>query len=126
MCRAAVEKAKLITPPTLSLLTYRVNPEDVQTKMKIEPKVSVGLNVELDNLTISVQKKQREAGKSFVSRTRLTTEIYPDQSITVFRVVLANPLTSETDLQNILDEQIAIASITKVWKKLCMKHKKAS
>jgi glutamate decarboxylase len=39
---------------------------------------------------------------------------------------LANPLTSETDLQNILDEQIAIASSTKTWQKLCLKHKKAS
>ena len=82
--------------------------------------------MELDKLTVTVQKQQREAGKSFVSRTRLTTEKYPDQAITVFRVVLANPLTSETDLQNILDEQIAIASNTKTWKNLCLKHKKAS
>ena len=95
----------------------------VQTKMKIQPKSGHALNMELDNLIVSVQKKQREAGKSFVSRTRLKTETYPDQSITVFRVVLANPLTSETDLQNILDEQIAIASNTKAWKKLCTKHK---
>jgi len=117
---------ELVTPPTLSLLTYRVNPEDVQTKMKMQPKIGHALNMELDKLTVTVQKQQREAGKSFVSRTRLTTEKYPDQAITVFRVVLANPLTSETDLQNILDEQITIASNTKTWKKLCLKQKKAS
>jgi glutamate decarboxylase len=79
--------------------------------------------MELDKLTVTVQKQQREAGKSFVSRTRLKTEKHPDQAITVFRVVLANPLTSETDLQNILDEQIAIASNTQTWQKLCRKHK---
>ncbi|MEP2652345.1 MAG: pyridoxal-dependent aspartate 1-decarboxylase PanP [Paraglaciecola sp.] len=117
---------ELVTSPTLSLLTYRVNPEEVQQKTKAQPQISHALNMELDKLTVSVQKQQREAGKSFVSRTRLQTEKYPDQAITVFRVVLANPLTTETDLQNILDEQIAIATNTKVWKDLCYKHKKAS
>jgi glutamate decarboxylase len=117
---------ELVTTPTLSLLTYRVNPEDLQTKMKMQPEIGHALNLELDKLTVAVQKQQREAGKSFVSRTRLTTEKYPEQAITVFRVVLANPLTSETDLQNILDEQIAIASNTITWQKLCLKHKKTN
>jgi glutamate decarboxylase len=114
---------ELITAPTLSLLTYRANPEVVQEKMEMQPEISHILNMELDNLTVIVQKKQREAGKSFVSRTRLTTEKYPDQAITVFRVVLANPLTTHTDLQNILDEQFTIASNTKAWRKLYIEHK---
>jgi glutamate decarboxylase len=114
---------ELITAPTLSLLTYRANPEVVQEKMEMQPEISHILNMELDNLTVIVQKKQREAGKSFVSRTRLTTEKYPDQAITVFRVVLANPLTTHTDLQNILDEQFAIASNTEAWQKLYLEHK---
>jgi glutamate decarboxylase len=110
---------ELVTPPTLSILTYRVNPEKVQANMKMQPKIGYALNIELDKLTVTVQKLQKEAGKSFVSRTRLTTEKYPEQGITVFRVVLANPLTSETDLHNILDEQIIIARNTRTWKQLC-------
>jgi glutamate decarboxylase len=106
---------ELVTQPTLSILTYRVNPEKVQANMKMQPKIGYALNIELDKLTVTVQKLQREAGKSFVSRTRLTTEKYPEQGITVFRVVLANPLTSETDLHNILDEQITIARNTRTW-----------
>ncbi|MFT4747723.1 MAG: glutamate decarboxylase, partial [Congregibacter sp.] len=117
---------ELVTPPILSLLTYRINPEDVQQKMKIQPEIGDALNMELDSLTVNVQKQQREAGNSFVSRTRLTTEKYPEQAITVFRVVLANPLTTVTNLQNILDEQFSIARNTEAWKKLCLKHKKAS
>lgn len=117
---------ELVTPPTLSILTYRLNPEDVQTKMKVQPDIAQTLNMQLDHLTVTVQKQQREAGKSFVSRTRLQTEKHPEQAITVFRVVLANPLTTVTDLQNILDEQIAIASNTEAWQKLCLEHKKAS
>ncbi|WP_158966045.1 pyridoxal-dependent aspartate 1-decarboxylase PanP [Paraglaciecola sp. L3A3] len=112
---------ELITSPTLSIFTYRANPKCVQEKIKRQPKIAHAINIELDKLTVSVQKRQREAGKSFVSRTRLQIEAYPDQSITVFRVVLANPLTTETDLKNILDEQLQIAQQTDIWKKLTTK-----
>lgn len=117
---------ELVTSPTLALLTYRLNPQEVQTTMKSQPQLTHAINIQLDNLTVAVQKQQREAGKSFVSRTRLQTEKYPEQAITVFRVVLANPLTTETDLQKILDEQITIANNTDTWKTLCSTHKKAN
>jgi glutamate decarboxylase len=117
---------ELITAPTLSLLTYRVNPELLQEKIGRMPQLANALNLELDQLTVTIQKQQREAGKSFVSRTRLQTERYGGQTITVFRVVIANPLTTEVDLQNILDEQLMIAHKTKTWQKLCARHKKAS
>ena len=116
---------ELITAPTLSLLTYRLNPEALQSKIDSMPQLASALNLELDQLNVVIQKQQREAGKSFVSRTRLQTEKYNTQAITVFRVVIANPLTTELDLQNILDEQLALATKTKIWQKLCAKHKKA-
>ena len=109
---------ELITHPTLSLLTYRVNPQEVQQQVKADPSLSVKFNEKLDKLTVYVQKQQREAGKSFVSRTRMQTQAYGEQTMTVFRVVLANPLTTENDLQNILDEQIAIASKSQNWAEL--------
>ncbi|GAC32436.1 pyridoxal-dependent aspartate 1-decarboxylase PanP [Paraglaciecola polaris] len=112
---------ELITHPTLSLLTYRVNPQEVQLQVKAQPSLSPEFNEKLDKLTVYVQKQQREAGKSFVSRTRLQTQTYGDQTLTVFRVVLANPLTTEKDLQNILDEQIAIASKSVNWAQLTEK-----
>ncbi|MDU0353693.1 putative pyridoxal-dependent aspartate 1-decarboxylase [Paraglaciecola aquimarina] len=114
---------ELVTSPTLSIFTYRLNPKSVQHKCMAQPQIAHALNNELDKLTVSVQKRQREAGKSFVSRTRLQIEKYAEQSITVFRVVLANPLTTESDLQNILDEQLEIAQETKTWHKLTKKNK---
>ena len=36
---------ELVTPLILSLLTYRVNPEDVQQKMKIQPEIGDALNI---------------------------------------------------------------------------------
>lgn len=110
---------ELITAPVLSLLTYRLNPHSVQQKLALDDNQQAHCNSELDKLTVVVQKRQREAGLSFVSRTRLQVEKYGDQAITVFRVVLANPLTTEEDLRNILAEQKALAIATELWPELC-------
>jgi glutamate decarboxylase len=67
------------------------------------------INDLLNDLTRFIQKKQRESGKSFVSRTRLTPKMYGGQTITVFRTVLANPLTTHDILKDILQEQREIA-----------------
>ena len=110
---------ELITQPTLSLLTYRVVTPMVEELLNTaSADVREQVNRLLNELTVSVQKQQREAGKSFVSRTRLTTERYPDQPVTVFRVVLANPLTTDEDLQNILSEQSEIAKRCNQWQQL--------
>ena len=37
---------ELITSPTLSLLTYRVNPRVIQEKMKIQPEIGHALNMQ--------------------------------------------------------------------------------
>jgi glutamate decarboxylase len=55
-----------------------------------------------------LQKYQREAGKTFVSRTRLRVPSHGGQELTVLRVVLANPLTTDDVLAAVLDEQCAI------------------
>ncbi|GAA0854554.1 pyridoxal-dependent aspartate 1-decarboxylase PanP [Aliiglaciecola litoralis] len=102
---------ELVTPPTLSILTYRIKPRHLSHP-------DIRENELLDELVVSVQKQQREAGKSFVSRTRLSVEKYQQQPITVFRVVLANPLTTEQDLINILNEQHDLAKQTASWKVL--------
>ncbi|NMH60221.1 pyridoxal-dependent aspartate 1-decarboxylase PanP [Alteromonas ponticola] len=110
---------ELITTPTLSLLTYRVCPKAIQARLKVAADDEINaLNQTLDRLVVNVQKLQREAGKSFVSRTRLEIPGYPDRSVTVFRVVLANPLTTHHDLAAILAEQHMIASGTSDWQDL--------
>ncbi|MCU7554551.1 putative pyridoxal-dependent aspartate 1-decarboxylase [Alteromonas sp. ASW11-19] len=110
---------ELVTSPRLSLLTYRVCPDSVQEALgKVDKHTREALNEKVDKLVVKVQKQQREAGKSFVSRTRLEAPDYPDQSITVFRVVLANPLTTHNDLAAILAEQHLLAKQTSDWQAL--------
>jgi len=65
----------------------------------------LSVNGLLNQLTVLIQKTQRQRGKTFVSRTTLKPASHGRQPITVFRVVLANPLTTETILQEVLAEQ---------------------
>jgi len=109
---------ELITAPVLSLLTYRIRPRHLQSLAFSDANTQAQVNEKIDSLTVLVQKQQREAGKSFVSRTRIESSHYENMPVTVFRVVLANPLTCEDDLVNILQEQLEIAHKTKTWKAL--------
>lgn len=100
---------ELITEPELNILTYRYNPAWLQAQLERLPEDRQdNVNQLLDQVTLLVQKHQREAGKTFVSRTRLKAARYGNETITVFRVVLANPLTTEEILDAVLEEQCAI------------------
>lgn len=108
---------ELITAPELNILTYRYNPAWLQKKLStLDQKQLVEVNQHLDMITQEVQKRQREAGKTFVSRTRLRSARYPDTQISVFRSVLANPLTTEDILAAVLEEQCAIVKQSRVQK----------
>ncbi|ACJ29997.1 Pyridoxal-dependent decarboxylase [Shewanella piezotolerans WP3] len=108
---------ELVSKPELCLLTYRYVPQKVQIAMANAranndvDKLSE-FNSLLDGLTKFVQKRQREQGTSFVSRTRINPEKahLMDIKAVVFRVVLANPLTTPEILQQVLAEQKVIAS----------------
>ncbi|MFO7830661.1 MAG: putative pyridoxal-dependent aspartate 1-decarboxylase [Desulfuromonadaceae bacterium] len=97
---------ELITAPELNILTYRYNPAWLQQKMATaRPDMVEEINHRLDDIVVAVQKAQRAAGKTFVSRTSLAPARYKGQKINVFRVVLANPLTTHDILEAVLEEQ---------------------
>ncbi|MFM2598040.1 pyridoxal-dependent aspartate 1-decarboxylase PanP [Vibrio fortis] len=103
---------ELVSEPELCLLTYRYVPESVKLALeKADDADRTELNELLNELTKFIQKKQRETGKSFVSRTRLNPEAWSHQHIIVFRVVLANPLTGNEILISVLEEQREIAKL---------------
>ncbi|WP_286234517.1 pyridoxal-dependent aspartate 1-decarboxylase PanP [Thalassotalea sediminis] len=101
---------ELVTAPELCLLTYRYNPASIQTLLtKADENTLNNVNNLLDKLTKFIQKRQRENGKSFVSRTRIEVQKYNGRKTLVFRVVLANPLTSKEILKDVLVEQEELA-----------------
>jgi glutamate decarboxylase len=100
---------ELTSAPELNILTYRYCPAEVQEAMaKATKEESCRINALLDQVNQLVQKIEREAGKTFVSRTRLRVPAYGCKVLTVFRVVLANPLTTEEILSEVLAEQCEI------------------
>jgi glutamate decarboxylase len=104
------EDFELITRPELCLLTYRYAPKSVQALLdRNDNEANKSVNVLLGKLTKFIQKRQREDGRSFVSRTRIEVSRYGGEKIIVFRVVLANPLTTEEILQGILQQQCQLA-----------------
>lgn len=97
---------ELITRPELNILTYRYCPEKVQQALSVADALQAErLNTSLNRITKFLQKTQRERGKAFVSRTRLEPSRYFNFPCIVFRVVLANPLTTKEILADILKEQ---------------------
>jgi glutamate decarboxylase len=106
---------ELVTEPELNILTYRYIPAWVQKALAEAPaERAARINELLDKIIEIMQKRQREAGKTFVSRTRLAPGRYNGDTITVFRVVMANPLTTEEILAAVLDEQCEIATQTDI------------
>ncbi len=102
---------ELVTEPELNILTYRYVPESARQLLTNEDlEVRSQANTILNAMTRSIQKTQRGLGRSFVSRTQLTPARYERAAIIVFRVVLANPLTTIDILEGILTEQREIAS----------------
>jgi glutamate decarboxylase len=107
----AHEDFELITRPELCILTYRYAPKVIQNfLLGATEKQQDHINHLLHKLTKFIQKRQRENGKSFVSRTRIEVSRYQGKKILVFRVVLANPLTSHAILKDVLEEQCELAN----------------
>nr|WP_319553995.1 putative pyridoxal-dependent aspartate 1-decarboxylase [uncultured Vibrio sp.] len=101
---------ELVSEPELCLLTYRYLPSNIREALKkADGTQKEELNGLINELTQFIQKRQRETGKSFVSRTTLNPEQWDRLSTIVFRVVLANPLTSTDIFDAVLDEQRVIA-----------------
>ncbi len=99
---------ELTNTPQLNILTYRYCPKHVQQALaQASSEQCREINLLIDRVNQLLQKDQREAGKTFVSRTRLQVPVY-EQELTVMRVVLANPLTTDEILVSVLDEQCTI------------------
>ena len=100
---------ELMSEPELNILTYRYNPAHVQAALATaSEELTRKINGLLDQIIRLVQKEQREVGRTFVSRTSLRLKRYHHETLTVFRVVLANPLTTDEILDETLEEQCSI------------------
>lgn len=108
---------ELVSEPELNILTYRYIPDELKPILACGDEEQIAqANALINLLTRRIQKTQRAHGKAFVSRTQLNPVKYFRQPVVVFRVVLANPLTTVDILKDILEEQKEIAQSDSVSK----------
>lgn len=101
---------QLVTKPVLNILTYRYCPEKIQQELeKAGQDSKCAINSALNKINRDLQRLQREAGYSFVSRTTLKGDPACGESMVVLRAVIMNPMTDMEILREILDEQESIA-----------------
>ncbi len=97
---------QIVTRPELNILTYRYCPADVQEKMAAAGGEELKrIVIRLNRGNMLLQRRQREHGHSFVSRTTLRRPEEQGGDVVVLRAVLMNPLTNIEILREILDEQ---------------------
>lgn len=102
---------ELVTRPVLNILTYRYCPQKIQQALKRENQDRrCSLNSEINRVNRDLQRLQREAGYSFVSRTTLQGDPACGENLVVLRAVIMNPMTDMKILREILDEQQNIAA----------------
>ena len=92
--------------PEVCIMTYRFAPAAIQEKLAASEDQSK-CNKMLNQLNVELQKRQRENGISFISRTTLESTGY-EGDIVVLRAVLTNILTKPEYLVEILEEQKAL------------------
>ena len=101
---------ELLVEPQMNVLTYRFIPEELRRKARCA-ELTISEQEALNEINQKLQRLQRQAGSSFVSRTTLSATAYGDLTpVVALRVVIANPLTTEADIVEILNEQVGIAS----------------
>lgn len=95
--------------PEVSIVTYRFVPLAYGDELK--KKMAAGdwdrveeINTILNGINVELQKRQRNYGVSFVSRTTLKFQKY-NKPIVICRAVLTNLLTTYDDLKEVLAEQ---------------------
>ncbi len=101
---------ELMAEPELNMLNYRYVPKAIQQRLAVSDSAQQAIiNAVLDKVTTRMQKVQRAAGKTFVSRTRFTQFKYDREPVSVFRVVMGNPMTTIETLKSIMEEQLQLA-----------------
>jgi len=109
----STEEFEVVLKPMMNILLYRYLPMQVRGKLRCASpsyhELSDAEWEEIDQANISLQERQKTDGKTFVSRTTVYSPRC-QRSIVALRVVIGNPLTEEADIDEVISEQLRIAS----------------
>jgi glutamate decarboxylase len=103
---------EVLIEPEINILTYRYLPEEFREKAA-QGALNKADNFTIDRVNETLQRMQRKAGRNFVSRTKVEGTRQSDASIVALRAVIANPLTTERGIDEVLNEQVELAESVK-------------
>lgn len=99
---------ELFQEPTTNLVVYRYLPADLRGAGNLSREDEHVVN----SINEVLQNRQFTEGETFVSRTALRRLAAPDAPPqVVLRAVFANPLTTDKDLEQVLEEQVQLANL---------------
>nr|QEO74762.1 Decarboxylase, pyridoxal-dependent [uncultured bacterium] len=96
---------ELLIEPEINIVNYRFIPRAWRGR---RDGLTSADNRPISEFNVRLQKAQRNAGRSFVSRTVINSARYGEQ-VVALRAILANPLTTEADINAVLQDQLQIA-----------------
>jgi putative pyridoxal-dependent aspartate 1-decarboxylase len=96
---------EIVGSPEINIVNYRYIPRDLRKKRHF----SLEENRRISKATSAIQERQFLDGKTFVSKTDVLNGNDSPEKMTVFRVVIANPLTTHRDLIETIENQLEIA-----------------
>jgi putative pyridoxal-dependent aspartate 1-decarboxylase len=100
---------EVLVQPQMNIVLYRYLPQQYRSDGALH-NLSEHDQLVINELNESLQRRQRRAGLTFVSRTTLDCTCHGHTiPLVALRAVLANPLTTEEDIKAVLDEQIRLA-----------------
>ncbi|MCZ7649049.1 MAG: putative pyridoxal-dependent aspartate 1-decarboxylase [Planctomycetota bacterium] len=101
---------ELLCDPQLDVLLYRYVPKPFRAGAR-QGALDAAQQNAIGEVNRRIQERQTRAGRSFISRTSLDPARFGTAApIVALRAVLANPLTTEVDLDAVLDEQAALGA----------------
>jgi putative pyridoxal-dependent aspartate 1-decarboxylase len=98
---------ELLFEPETNIVLYRYIPK--ASRMFGASRAHTGHDAAaIDSANVAIQEAQYREGRSYVSRTTLTSQT--SGPVVALRAVIANPFTTEEDMSAVLDDQARIAS----------------
>ncbi|MBN3889963.1 MAG: putative pyridoxal-dependent aspartate 1-decarboxylase [Nostoc sp. JL31] len=107
---SAMPEFELLAEPDTNLLIYRYIPEQFRGLIA-NTQLTETDNQIINDCNEYLQKMQRHIGRTFISRTtKIIISLDKEIPVIAMRAVIANPLTTEEDIEAVLNDQIQIAA----------------
>lgn len=107
---SAMPEFELLAEPDTNLLIYRYIPEQFRGLIA-KTQLTETDNQIINDCNEYLQKMQRHIGRTFISRTtKIILSLDKEIPVIAMRAVIANPLTTEEDIEAVLNDQIQIAA----------------